>query len=280
MARPAAVLALLAALAAGASAQPAAPRRGRAGIAIADISWADRELLRAEPPDKTRWAKVAEGDKLRTGDTLRTAEAGVARVEFPWMAVTLGSSTMLTIPPTAVLSTVLEQGRAEFSGPGRDIVKIQVGEGEVRGGGRLVLRRSAGRTTASVLEGAFRVRAAGRTVEIRAGEGTLVSDGRPPEPPSPLPEPPKGLRPGADPVYVRPGQSLELRWSAARGVLHHVELLALASEAVLLGREASASPLRVELPWVGTYRWRVSARDPRGIEGRPSEPGLICVVEK
>jgi hypothetical protein len=286
MARALVAIALLAAVA-GASAEPPAGarppsggKRAKAGIAIGDIVWTDRELLRSEPPDKTSWKKVGEGDKLRTGDTLRTAESGVARVEFPWMAVTLGSSTMLTVPSSAVLSTVLEQGRAEFSGPGRDIVKIQVGDGEVRGGGRLVLRRSIGRTAASALEGAFRVRAAGRTVEIKAGEGTVVSDGRPPEPASPLADSPRGLRPGDDPVYVRPGQPVELRWLAAKGAQHHVELLALAGGGVLLARDTGAPPLRVEVPWVGTYRWRVFARDARGIEGRPSAEGLICAVEK
>ena len=280
MARVPVAIALLAAAAAALAQPPAAARRTKAGIAIGDIVWTDRELLRSEPPDKTTWKKVGEGEKLRTGDTLRTAESGVARVEFPWMVVTLGSSTMLTVPASAVLSTVLEQGRAEFSGPGRDIVKIQVGEGEVRGGGRLVLRRSTGRTAASALEGAFRVRAAGRTVEIKAGEGTVVNDGRPPEPASPLPDTPKGLRPGGDPVYVHPGQAVELRWSGAKGAQHHVELLALAGESVLLARETGGSPLRVEVPWVGTYRWRVSARDTRGVEGRPSAEGLICAVEK
>jgi hypothetical protein len=102
---------------------------------------------------------------------------------------------MISIPASAVLSTVLDQGRAEFSGPGRDIVKIQVGEGEVRGGGRLVLRRTTGMTSASVLAGAFRVRAVGRTVELKAGQATVVMDGRAPLPASPLPAPPRSSSP-------------------------------------------------------------------------------------
>jgi hypothetical protein len=79
MARALVAIALLAAVA-GASAQPpAGGKRAKAGIAIGDIVWTDRELLRSEPPDKTSWKKVGEGDKLRTGDTLRTAESGVDR---------------------------------------------------------------------------------------------------------------------------------------------------------------------------------------------------------
>ena len=256
-----------------------APRPPGAGIAIGALGWAARDVERAELPQKSSWRRLVVGDKLRTGDTFRTSDDATARLDFPWMAVTLGSSTMLTIPSSTVLSTVLEQGRAEFAGPGRDIVKIRVGDGEVRGGGRLVLRRSVGRTSATALEGAFRVRAAGRTVEIKGGEGTVVMDGRPPEAPAPLPAAPRGLQPGKDPVYVRAGQPVDLLWTAG-GPSHHVEILALQTDEVLLAREVGAPPLRVEIPGLGTYRWRVATRDARGLESPPSAEGLICSVEK
>jgi hypothetical protein len=255
------------------------PRPPGAGIAIGELGWAGRDVERAELPQKSSWRRLATGDRLRTGDTFRTTDGATARLNFPWMAVTLGPSTMMTIPSSTVLSTVLEQGWAEFAGSGRDIVKILVGDGEVRGGGRLVLRRSAGRTSATALEGAFRVRAAGRTVEIRGGEGTVVMDGRPPEKPAPLPASPAGLQPGKDPVYVRVGQSVDLRWSGG-GPSYHVEVLALNGDEVLLARDVPAPPFRAEIPWLGTYRWRVSARDARGLESRPSADGLICAVEK
>jgi hypothetical protein len=258
---------------------PTPPRPAGAGIAIGELAWVDRGIERAELPEKSAWRALGAGDKLRTGDTYRTSESATARLSFPWMEVSLGSSTMLTIPASTVLSTVLEQGRAEFAGPGRDIVKIIVGDGEVRGGGRVVLRRSVGRTSAAVLEGSFRVRAASRTVEVKAGEGTVVADGRPPEAPAPLPPAPAGLWPGLDPVYVRSGQALELRWTAA-GPSHHVEVLAFDADEVLLAREAVAPPLRLEIPWLGSYRWRVSARDTRGVESPPSAAGFICSVER
>ena len=255
------------------------PRPRGAGIGIGTLSWLDRELERAELPAKTSWQHLREGDKVRTGDSFRTGADATARLEFPWMAVTLGGSSLLTIPASTVLSTVLEQGRAEFSGEGRDIVKIKVGDGEVRGGGRLVLRRSVGRTSAAVLAGSFRVRAAGRTVEIKSGEGTVINDGRPPEAARPLPAAPSGLVPGKDPAYVRAGRPIELRWVAGP-TPYHVELLALDRDHVLLARDVTTSPLRLELPWRGTYRWRVSARDGLGIESRPSSEGLICSVER
>jgi hypothetical protein len=274
-------LALLAAapLALPQAAAPAAPRPAGAGIAIGELSWADGTVERAELPLKSTWRRLAPGDKLRTGDTFRTDGKGTVRLDFPWMTVGLSPSTMLTIPASTVLSTVLEQGRAEFAGPGRDIVKIRVGDGEVRGGGHLVLRRTVGLTSASVLEGSFRLRAAGRTVEVKAGEGTAIRDGAPPPPPSPLPEAPRGLHPGSDPGYVRSGQPVELRWTAA-GPSYHVEILALQGDGVLLARDASAPPLRLEIPWLGTYRWHVAARDARGLESPPSSEGLICSVER
>jgi len=249
-------------------------------VAVGRLAWVDREVDRAELPLKASWKRLAAGERLRTGDTLRTGEDALVRIEFPWMNVTLGPSTMLTIPASAVLSTVLEQGRAEFAGAGRDIVKIRVGDGEVRGGGRLVLRRSSGRTAASALSGAFRIRAAGRTVEIKAGEGTSVTDGRPPEPASPLPAAPTALLPGPEVRYVRAGQPVELRWSAKGSTSGHVELLALKADEVLLGREVGVPPYRLEVPWLGTYRWRVSVRDARGVESAPSTTGLVCLVER
>jgi hypothetical protein len=274
------LLGLAAAVAAFPQARPAPRAASRSGIAIGDLVWTDGEVLRAEPPDKKSWKKVAVGDKLRTGDTLRTTEAAVARIEFPWMKLTLAPASMVSIPASAVLSMVLDQGRAEFSGPGRDIVKIEVGEGEVRGGGRVVLRRSVGRTSVTALDGAFRVRGAGRIVEIKKGQGTFVLDGRPPEPARAIPPPPKGLRPGADVSYVRSGQPVELSWIAS-GASHHVELLALqGDDDVLLARDVAASPLRLSVPWLGTYRWRVSTRDARDVESPPSADGLICSVER
>ena len=259
------------------AASPAAPAtESKAGIVVAKLVWGDRPVERAEggPP---AWRVIGDGEPLRTGDRLRTSSSGVARLAFPWMAVTLGPSSEMGVPARAVLSTVLERGRAEFSGEGRDIVKIEVGEGEIRGGGRLVLWREGTRTAATALEGAFRVSARGRTIEIGAGQGTTVVDGEPPVPAFELPAPPVDLVPGSDPAYVPSGRPAELQWSARDGT-HHVEVLALRTDDVLLARSVGPPPARVEIPWVGTYRWRVSVRDERGVESPPSAAGYVCVV--
>jgi hypothetical protein len=52
------------------------------------------------------------------------------------------------------------------------------------------------------------------------------------------------------------------------------------SDVVLLQRDVTASPARIEVPWEGAFRWRVSARNARGLEGLASEDGLIAVDAK
>src|SRR5512137_1735215 len=84
---------------------PTPPRPAGAGIAIGELAWVDRAIERAELPEKSSWRALVARDKLRTGDTFRTSEDATARLSFPWMEVTLGGSTMLTIPASTVLST-------------------------------------------------------------------------------------------------------------------------------------------------------------------------------
>ncbi len=273
-----AVLAAVALASLGPPRSEAQVSSGAAGIPVAKLEWGDRPVERkAEGEDS--WQRLSVGDPLRTGDRLRTSSGGVARLDFPWMTVTLGPSSVFSIPAAKVLSTVLEKGRAEFSGAGRDIVKIRVGESVIRGGGRLVLWHEGERTAAAALEGAFRVTGAGKTVVIQAGEGTSFAGGQPPLLALPLPEAPGGLVPGGDPEYVPSGQAAELHWTP-NGAAHHVEVLALQSDDVLLARNVSDPPVRIEIPWLGTYRWRVSARDDRGLESPPSAEGYVCVVER
>jgi hypothetical protein len=54
----------------------------------------------------------------------------------------------------------------------------------------------------------------------------------------------------------------------------------LDSDDVLMARDVGPPPYALVIPWEGTYRWHVSSRDGQGLEGRPSEAGYICVVEK
>jgi len=251
------------------------------GVAVATLVWVETGVERESADGAEGWRKLKAGDRVRTGDRLRTAQDGLARLEFPWMSVTVGPATVFHIPAEVVLSTVLGQGRAEFEARGREIVKVRTAEAEIRGAGRLVVRREGGRTlvTAMAMDGTFSVEASGETVVLKGGEGTSIRDGEPPSSAQKLPEAPERVRPGSDPLYVSSGQPVALDWSPAAPA-SHVQVMSLGSDDVLIARDVGPPPYALVIPWEGTYRWRVSSRDAQGLEGRPSEAGYICVVEK
>jgi hypothetical protein len=127
------------------------------------------------------------------------------------------------------------------------------------------------------LAGRFLVLGGESTVALDPGRGAVVSSGRPPSKPEAVPAPPTlGLWPGADPVYVAPGEPLELRWTG-EAPAYQVELLPAGSDVVLWQRDLAGPPARIVVPWEGAFRWRVSARNQRGLEGVPSVDGLIAV---
>jgi hypothetical protein len=270
-------------LGAGAPGKAAGTRRVAplAGVAVATLTWMDGQVEREDTPGKTGWRPLAVGESVRTGDRVRTAADGLARFEFPWMSVTAGPATLMHIPAEVVLSTVVAEGRAEFNARGRDIVKVRTADAEIRGRGRIVVRRERERTLVMVMamEGAFSVDAGGETVTLKGGQGTLVFDGRSPEPAQALPAAPEQIVPGHDPVYVPSGQAVALGWTSPAPAFH-VQVTAMGSDDILIARDVPGAPYSLGIPWEGTYRWRVAARAGNGLEGLPSVEGVICVVEK
>jgi hypothetical protein len=264
----------------------AKPKRDKAkearlqGIAVATLAYAAGPVER-EMEGRTGHTAIRPGEFVRTGDRVRTGPESVARISFPWMSVTASPATSLRIPSEVILSAVFEQGRVEIAALGGDILKVRTDEAEVRGAGRVVVRRDA-KTRLLVVtarDGTFRVESAGHSTVLLAGEGTVVRPGEAPEPARRLPPPPRELLPGTDPVYVVKGDPAELAWRQA-GATHHLEILPLDSNDVLLERDVGKGPETILIPWLGTYRWRVAARDAQGLESLPSPDGLVCVVEK
>ncbi len=247
------------------------------GIPVASLVFAEGHVEKARA--SSGWERLQEGARIRTGDRVRTAEAAGARIEFPWMSLFLSPASVISIPPSRVLSTRLEAGRVEQSAPGGDIIKLQTAEASVRGGGRVVVRHEGERTWVAVIEGRFRVEALGKAVMLGAGQGVTIAAKQPPSPPASLPAAPVELRPGTDPGYVVVGQPASLQWKA-EAPSYHVQVLALDSDVVLLDRDVDAPPVALTIPWVGTYRWHAAARDAQGFEGPPSAAGFLCVVEK
>lgn len=245
-------------------------------VPVADLAFVERSVELSGSGDS--WRKVKDGDRMSSGDRLRTGPDGVARVVLPWMTLTVSPSSRVYIPADTVLSLVLEDGRIATLSDA-EMIKIVTPEARVRGRGQVVIRREAEVTFVTSLTASLRVEVGERTVDLDPGQGLAVRAGQAPKAPVPLPEAPRVVSPGSDPVYVKAGDAVSLQWQPA-GARGHVQVLPVGSDDVLLERELGPPPQSFQLPWIGTYRWRVSVRDAGGLEGRPSGEGLVCVVEK
>jgi hypothetical protein len=242
---------------------------------LARLTLVERQVEQAA--GAATWQKAVEGGTFRIGERLRTGPDALARLDLPWMALTVSPGSVVSVPDQYLLSAVLESGRAVIDAQGRESLKVVTQEAEVRGQGRAVVRRQGQTTLVTCLAGRFVAQGGERTVTLSAGQGTVVTGGGPAAPaPAPLPPASSGLRPGHDCVYVAPGEPVELRWEG-RAPAYQVELLPVGTEYVLMQRDVTAPPARLEIPWPGAFRWRVSSRDARGLEGSPSTDGLVCV---
>jgi len=254
----------------------AAPAQAPSTATLARLTLVQRQVEHSGR--EAKWQKADEGGALRIGEAVRVGSDSLARLDLPWMALTLSAATTVRFPDEYVLSAILEGGRALLDSRQREALKLVTAEAEVRGEGRAVVRREGNTTLVTCIAGRFFVEGGGRTVVLPAGRGTVVRAGRAPTEPQPAPEPPPGagLWPGRDPVYVAPGDAIELKWRGG-AASYQIELLPVGSETVLIQRDVGAPPTRLEIPWSGAFRWRVSSRDGRGLEGPPSDDGLICV---
>jgi hypothetical protein len=247
-----------------------------AQTALAQLTYVENGVERAA--GTAGWGDAAEGGAFEIGDALRTGPQGVARLELPWMTLSLSPGADISFPDDYVLSIVLEKGRVVLEAREHPAMKLETSEAEIRGTGRAVVRREEGRTLVTCLEGRFRVVGRGRGVSLSPAQGTVVVAGSAPTAAEDTLAPPAedALWPGADPVYAEPGETLELRWEA-EAPKFQIEVLPVGSDTVLWQRDVGPPPARLALPWSGAFRWRVASRDERGLEGVPSQAGLICV---
>lgn len=221
-------------------------------------------------------APATQGQKLRTGERLETGAAYV-RLEFPWMKASLGPQSAIRVPAETILSVALESGRLEIFSE-EDTIKVVTPEGEVRGRGRAILRRTEGLTRVMVIDGQVALETEQGGVALNAGQGALVATGGAIDGPHPLPPAPHGLRPAADPTYLPVGTTVDLVWQG-EAERFYVEMLAVDVEETVFATETGQAPYTLALPWIGTYRWRVTAVDPRGLESAPSIEGTVCVID-
>jgi len=253
----------------------AAAAPDKSPLALAKLSLVERKVELGKKDAK--WQNAVEGGPLSIGEALRTGPDAVARLELPWMALTLSPGSTLRFPDAFLLQATLEAGRALVEAPKLDALKLVTDEAEVRGQGRAVVRRQGKSTLVTCLAGRFLVEAASSVVTLTAGQGTVVAAGKAPSAPQAVLAPPtEGLWPALDPVFVAPAEALELRWKGS-APSYQLEVLPVGSDVVLVQRDVTAPPVKIEVPWEGAFRWRVSARDARGLEGLPSADGLIAV---
>jgi hypothetical protein len=252
------------------------PKLKATGVPVARITFGEGALEHAAHGGK--WKRASEGERIKTGDKVRTGPLATARIAFPWASLTLGSGSTLAVAPSPILATVLEEGRVEQSAEGSDNIKLLTPDAEVRGRGRVVVRRRGRTTFVTVVEGRAQVYAGEAKLSLESGQGCRVEAGSAPELRE-LPAPPRETVPGRDPKYVAGGKEVTLAWAGAASG-YHVQILPIGSPEVLLARDVAASPLRVEIPWPGTFRWRVSVHDAQGNEGVPSTDGYFCMVDK
>lgn len=253
----------------------ATPAAAQEALGLARLSLAERRVELERPG--AGWQSAVEGAPLRLGEAVRTGPDATARLELPWMSLTLGPGSVLRFPDAALLQATLDAGRAVLDSPGRDALKLVTREAEVYGRGRAVVRREGRTTMVSCLSGRFQVAAGGGVVSLAPGHGSVVAADGGPGAAEPVPKPPgRGLWPADDPAYVDRGGTIALRWDG-NAASYQVEVLPVGADVVLLQRDVLAPPARVEIPWDGAFRWRVSSRDGRGLEGPPSVEGLIAV---
>ena len=251
---------------------PKPPKPRRVPVASVEVLQGPVELADATH----KWRPLDARRRLATGERLRTDAGAVALVRLPWMTLLMAPLTELGISNPGVLSTSLESGRLEQNGE-RGIVKLDAGVVRIRGRGHVVVRRDAGGTAVSVFAGAFSVESSGEVLQLVPGTGAVVNVSQPLRA-EVLPSTAGPLQPGTDPAYVQQGQALDLSWTPAEAPAH-VQVVG-PDDRPLLVRDVPGSPLHIEAPELGTYRWRVTLRDARGLEGLPSPYGAFCVVEK
>jgi hypothetical protein len=251
-----------------------AAAQARPGVPVANLAYVEGEAR--VTPEGGAAAAAVQGQKLRTGERLETG-AGFVRLDFPWMKAALSPQSTLHVPPDMILSVGLDAGRLEIYSE-EESIKVVTAEGEVRGQGRVVVRRSDGLTRVMALAGQVALETAQGGVVLGPGQGALVATGGKIDGPHPLPASPSEVQPTADPQYIPVGGSVELLWTGD-AQRYFVELLAVHVEEAVFATETGPAPYTLALPWIGTYRWRVTAIDERGLESAPSIEGTVCVID-
>jgi hypothetical protein len=223
------------------------------------------------------WVKATEEQPLLMGDRLRTLKGGTARLEFPWTAVAVGDGTEVALQNNRVLTLQLDRGRIDID-PEQALMRVVTDEATVSGTGRTLVRREGKTTFVGSYNGGADVESKDKVVRLGINRGTVVNAGKAPAAPDALRPAPHVVTPGADPVFVKPGEPVRLVWKGPESA-YHLEVLSIDSDVPVVSLDVEGHEFDLRISWIGTFRWRVAGRT-GAIESQASGEGLICVVEK
>lgn len=252
-----------------------------------------------EKPQPHDWQAARRGDLLAERDGVRTFERSSAELTFDdgvRLAVTENSLVFLqrldqTLTGVQQETVEIVEGQADLAARRRprqvSDIEIVVGGATARprpgGDGRAENRARAAGEAAQLMvyAGESEVEAAGATVDVPRGMGTVVPEGEAPAPPERLLPAPRLTAPAA-------GESLAfanpvLRWQPVAGAAHYtVEVCGDPNCGELVARAAglaAAEPPSWQperLP-ARELHWRVTATAASGLDGFPASARLLTV---
>ncbi len=253
--------------------------------------------VRARPPDGD-WQAAEPGLSLSRGYGVNTLQNGTADILFGDRSrVFLAEHTLIIIYQTARSSLTRREDPAAVE---LDTGELQAGIAVLRGrhsarvatrdGGLVsansrdtVLRRRGDRTTVSVFEGSAEVASRGTIVQVPSAHGTSFRSALPPEPPHPLPPPPRWVQNPTKVVLAPAGQGvLTASWApVANAKAYRIELAHDRDFHQPLVRQEVPSDvlsLRAEALPPGRFFLRVRAIDTADFLGIASEVREVLLV--
>lgn len=259
-------------------------------IAQAELVKVVRDVKRRNMPRP--WEKATRGDLLKERDGVRTLEKSAAQLRFEdgtslniredsLLFLTMVERNLRGIPRESV---EVVTGQVELKGqvkrPERLDVELVMGGtrakpatdkyGNVQTRGRM---DGAGTASVMVFGGKTKVSAAGASVTVPKGMGTVVEKGAPPQPPKKLLNAPKPTAPKhrAKLNYGNP----RFDWGpVAQATSYTLEVCRDAACATPVLRYASLASPSFAVPQLpeGKLFWRITAVDSNALDGFPSRP--------
>ncbi len=252
---------------------------------------AAQEPAETKGPGKVPWRTARPGGSLVDGSKVATEAGGSAEIELKTGVVALGESAMLVTralaPPKAAWpgGAELQQGRAIVTARSAVALDTPAAKLVIEPGETRVEVDAQGTTRVTVLRGRATATSEGEQRAVEAGTGVVIAEGSPPGTPHALPPPPAWL--GATRVTRVALRDLlrahEIAWTPVEGARRTLATIAgdARFERVLGVRALPGDTSRMRLDDLasGRYFVHLATVDADGLEGRPSDPFELVVVQ-